>query len=141
MQYARHDEGEFRDFDLEMTPLGAGKSVAAAHRSDRGRNLAGAGVVVGFAGCQYWLLANDAEAAHFLHMSVRVGDDPVPGDQLCRLVARVFNVDGVGENVALFVGRRVLRLVIGRGVDADTVACRHGSECDVFCQLGSVFVR
>lgn len=122
MQHSRYGEGEFRDFDLEMTPLGVGKSVAAAHRSDRGRNLAGTGVFVGFARRQLRLLADDAEAAYLLHVTVRVGDDPVAGDQLCCLVAHVLDADRVGEDVALLVRRRVLRLVIGGGVDDDPAA-------------------
>ena len=104
MQHARHGEGEFRDFDLEMIALGAGEGVATAHRADRGRNLAGAGVFVGFARRQLRLLTDGAESAYFLHVTVRIGDDPVPGDRLCRLMARVLDVDRVGEDVSLLGG-------------------------------------
>jgi hypothetical protein len=42
-------------------------------------------------------MADDGEAAHLLDVAVRIGDDPVAGDQLRRDVAAVLDGDGVSE--------------------------------------------
>ena len=43
-------------------------------------------------GLQQRLLADDAEAFHFLHVLLGVGDDPVPADELGGDVAGVVTV-------------------------------------------------
>lgn len=44
------------------------------------------------------LLADNAGAAHFLHLSVTVGDFPMPGLEGDRGVREIFDGDGIGPN-------------------------------------------
>ena len=55
--------------------------VAALHRADRRLEHGTAGVAEALARLQVRLLADHAVAAHFLHLAVGVGDDPVAGQQ------------------------------------------------------------
>src|SRR5258706_11696120 len=48
---------------------------------------------------EHGLLADHAHAAHFLHLIVGVGDQPVPADHLCAYLADIFDADGIGEYI------------------------------------------
>ena len=101
VQHARDRQGEFVDRRFELRAVLGGDLEAAAHRSDRGVELAAAGIFEGFAGPEQRLLADDAEAANFLHARVAVGDDPVAGNDLRGDGADVLEGDRIGENVTL----------------------------------------
>lgn len=101
MQHARDRQREFVDHRFELRAVLGGDLEAAAHRSDCGVELAAAGVFEGLAGPEQRLLADDAEAANFLHSRVAVGDDPVARNDLRGDGADVLEGDGVGENVTL----------------------------------------
>jgi hypothetical protein len=60
------------------------------------------------------LLADDAFADDFLHLAVRVGDEPVTRDEARRLAAFVADRDGVGKHEAAFTGVRLVFDVVGR---------------------------
>src|SRR5450830_2084557 len=57
-------------------------------------------------------MAHHAQPAHFLHPVVGVGDDPVARDELRRHRARVLDGDGVGEDVVVPVGLRLLGQIL-----------------------------
>lgn len=120
VQHARYGQREAGDFGFKGRTVGGEKSVAAAYRADRGRDLAGAGVLIGFARGEARLFANDAEPAHLLYVLVGVGDQPVAGDQLCCGLALVFDTDAAGEDAAIFVRGRMFGLVGQRGLDEDS---------------------
>src|SRR5258706_12746992 len=48
---------------------------------------------------EHGLLADHGHAAHFLHLIVGVGDQPVPADHLCAYLADIFDADGIGEYI------------------------------------------
>ena len=60
------------------------------------------------------LMADDGQAAHFLGVPVRIGDDPVPGDQLAGHLAAVPDRDRVGEGVLAGLPVRLLGQVTDR---------------------------
>jgi hypothetical protein len=60
------------------------------------------------AGTHPRLLADHAVAGHFLHLAVGIGDHPVTGEQARRHLAGIAQGDGVGENVAIVTGLRLI---------------------------------
>src|SRR4030066_319864 len=112
MQHTGHTQHELRDLDLELRALTGLHLVAAAHRAAlRGQHRA-AGIFEALAGFEQRLLAHHALPAHFLHMVVGIGDDPVTADELGGRAAEIGDGDGVGkhETVARLIG--LLRQVI-----------------------------
>ncbi|MNT88233.1 hypothetical protein D3C72_2287630 [compost metagenome] len=69
-------------------------------------------VLEGFTGLQQWLVANHAQAMHFLQLAAGILDDPVARDQLRSGGAAVADGDGIGELVDPGFGRRVLGHVL-----------------------------
>jgi hypothetical protein len=121
MQNTRHTQHELRDLDFELRTLVSLHLVAAAHRADlRGQHRA-AGVFEALAGFQQWLLAHHALPAHFLHMVIGIGDDPMTADELGGRMTEIGNGDGVGkhETVARLIG--LLRQVIHLRLYHDTM--------------------
>ncbi|EEF27060.1 conserved hypothetical protein [Ricinus communis] len=74
-----------------------------------------------FARLQQRLVADDAQAPHFLHLVVGVRDHPVARDQLGRDGARVPDRDGVGEHVLRPLRVGLLRQVLGPDGDLEIV--------------------
>src|ERR1700737_2100282 len=92
-------EREGRHVDLEPLAALAYHLVAAGHEARRGRKRHAAGVFEALARREHGLLADHAFAADFLLAAGGVGDDPVPGPQLHRLLADVGDDDGVGPEI------------------------------------------
>src|SRR3974390_477456 len=61
------------------------------------------------AGREHRLLADNAFALHLLLPARGIGDDPVPGPELHRLLAGVGDDDGIGPEIARIFRRRPLR--------------------------------
>ena len=78
MQRARNRERELRDRRIERAAILGEHLVRAPHRADGGREARAARVLERLAGLQDRLLADDADALHFLDALVRVDDHPVP---------------------------------------------------------------
>src|SRR5439155_129031 len=81
-----------------------------------------------FARLQQRLRAHYAQAAHLLHQSLRVGDDPVPADELGGNAAGVADGDRVGEDVAARCFVRLIGEILGLRAHVDLVLflLRHG---------------
>ena len=110
-----------RDRRVEVRAVVGDHLVAALHGAHRRFDHGAARVAEALARLQVRLLADHAVAAHFLHLAVGVGDDPVARQQPCRDLALVADRDGVGEDEAA-VARLGLLLEVGRlDVDADVV--------------------
>ncbi|EXF46893.1 hypothetical protein BAY1663_00617 [Pseudomonas sp. BAY1663] len=72
------------------------------------------------------LFADDPGAAHFLHLAIAIGDDPVPRKQLRRNLASVFDGYRVGKGVAVLFRLRLCGQVAGRDADIDAIALIFG---------------
>src|SRR5579871_3071387 len=118
---------ELRDRRLERRAIRRHHLVRAPHRAYRRADLRSTRVLEPFTGLQQRLVPHHADAAHFAHVVVRVGDDPVPADQLGRHRAQVLDDDGVGEDKATLSFARLLGYVRGVRADGDVVAVFHGS--------------
>ena len=70
------------DLGVEGFAAGGLHEVGALHGAARRREGAAAGVAEAFARTEHGLLADDAGAAHLLHVTVLVGDAPVARPQL-----------------------------------------------------------
>src|SRR4029453_6726207 len=82
LQDARHGEPEGRDRCIEPFAFVRDHLVAALHGTDRGFDHGAARIAEALAWFEMGLLADDAVAAHFLHLAVRIRDDPVAGQEL-----------------------------------------------------------
>src|SRR5271166_301605 len=94
-------EREGRDADPEALAARRLHLIAADHDAGRGRQWGAACVFEALAWPENRLLADDTGAAHFLHMSVAVGDLPVAVAQLNRLLAPVLDANVVGPYVSV----------------------------------------
>src|SRR5215471_993828 len=97
-------ERERGDLDVEVVAFLGDHLIRAAHDA-RGRlQLAARGVLERLARPQQRLLADDAPTAHFLGMAGRVGNNPVPAQQLDVVVAFIADADRVGEKPLVVEG-------------------------------------
>jgi ribulose-phosphate 3-epimerase len=129
VQGARHGQGEFRHRCIEATSVLGHHTVATLHGAHRGGDGAAAGVFELLAGAQQGLLADHASAFDFLHRALRIGDDPVPADQLGRGLTGVADGDAIGEDVAVRFDAGLLLDVLGHGPDFDGVLFLAGGHC------------
>src|SRR5262249_39497011 len=106
---ARAIERKGRHVDLEALAAFAHHLIAPGHEARRGRQRHARGIFKTFAGCEHRLLADHAFALHLLLPPRGVGDDPVPGAELHRLVAGVGDDDGIGPEIARVFRRRAFR--------------------------------
>ena len=67
------------------------------------------------------LMADNAWSAHMLHRSAGIGDDPVPRDQLNRLITQVLDNHVVGMQPHTARGVRLFRKKLGSDANAHTV--------------------
>ncbi len=102
--------------------------VTALHGAKAGRQHCTAGVVEGLSWRDQGLLADDAAAAHFFHLVVVIGNDPVARQQLDGLLALVFDADGVGENITVVVGVRLILQILRLHGNVDALGCGQMPE-------------
>src|SRR5688572_20254228 len=119
VQRVWHSERERRDDGVETLAPGRDHLVAPLHRADRGFQRTVAGVFEGPARRQHRLFADHARALDALDLTVRVGDDPFPRDELCRLAAAVRDADVVLEQVRSLPDRAALGQEFAADLDAD----------------------
>jgi hypothetical protein len=81
-----------------------------------------------FAGGDRRLFTDDAGPAHFLHLAVAVGDEPMPGKQLCRHLALVLYGYPVGKGIAVLFRLGVFLEVMRNDADVDPVALIVGHK-------------
>ena len=112
---------ERRDARLERFAAWRHHRVAAVHGADIGLQRAEAGVFEVLAGLQHRLLADDPGALHFLGLAVRVGDDPVPADELSGVGAHVGDRDVIREDVLFLFGRAAIGQELAGHLHADAV--------------------
>jgi hypothetical protein len=114
MKNTRYTQYELRDLDLELRAIISLHLVAASHRSHLCGQHRATGIFEALAGFQHRLFANHALSAHFLHMVIGIGNDPVAADELGCDRAEICDGDGVGkyETVAGLIGlfRQIIHL-------------------------------
>src|SRR5690606_42127289 len=92
--FVRAVEGEGRHGDVERLAVSnALHRIGADHDARRRGQGRGARIAEAEAGLDHRLLADDAGSAHFLREAILVGDLPVAGDELHRLVRVVLDLD------------------------------------------------
>src|SRR5262245_309164 len=135
MQYTWHRKGEGSDRRVEVLTVVGHHLVGALHRSHRRLEDRAARVAETLAGLEVGLLADHAVAAHFLHLAVGVGDDPVSRHQSRRYRAFIADRYGVGEHEAPLARVGLLVDEVGLDVDANLVALvgigGHGCQCSL----------
>ena len=77
-------------------------------------------------------MSDHAWATHMLHLSARIGDDPVPRNQLNRLITQILNHHMVGVQPHTARGVRLIRKKLRSDANAHAVghhlaASAHGS--------------
>jgi hypothetical protein len=92
--------------------------------------LATAGIFELLARLQQRLPADDAEAAHLLHLAGGIGDDPVPRNQLRSHGSDVLDGNCVGKDVAVVGGIRLLGDIF-----------RDRADCDLVFLLSAMFAQ
>jgi hypothetical protein len=73
------------------------------HRPHRRRQRTEAGVLEGLTRIELRELADDARPLDALDVAVAVGDDPLPADELRRLLADIGDADVIGEGLGFAV--------------------------------------
>ena len=119
VKHARHRQHELGDRRVELRAVFRFHLVAAAHRADRRRDRRAARVLEALAGPQERMFADHTGPADFLDLIGRVGDVPVPGQQLRRDRAGVAERDRVREDVAAFGLVGLFGNVLGDRRDGD----------------------
>ena len=89
--------------------------IVALHDADGRRYHRAAGVTKRFAGFKIGMFADDAVAPDFLDIAVGIGNQPMALEQLCRYFADIGDRDGVGEDIAILIRRRLRFYEMGRG--------------------------
>ena len=85
-------------FDVEMLAILGHHLIGAAHDAGGSVEFAARRILERLAGLQHRLRADNARAADLLRVPRRVGDDPVPAEQLHRVVTFVGDSHGVNED-------------------------------------------
>src|SRR4051812_20405160 len=119
MQDARHRQREFGDRRIETGPVLTDHLVSAAHRANGRGDRGAAGVLETFTRAQCRLGADYAKSPYFLDLASRVGDDPMPADELCGCIAGIAYRDGVSKDIAIGRLIRLVGEVLGRRADGD----------------------
>lgn len=124
-----------RDFGREVKPLDPGvefRAVVATHfvfpfhRAPRRFQSRETGILERFARFQPGRLTDHTGSAHFLAPAGAVDDQPVPADQLRRLIARVRDDDVVAKQIIAIGGGGFVLQVKRAGADAHPVGHRIG---------------
>src|SRR5436190_4964918 len=114
-------ESKRSDINVEMAPTRADHLVGSAHAADRSLERTPRRILERLAGHKDRLLAHHARASHFFDLLHRVGNDPMPAEQLHLLRALVGDPYGVLEHPLVLKRLRVLCRVPGENLDADFV--------------------
>ena len=134
MQSAWAGEDEFGDVGRKVRAVLGHHLIRALHGADWRAQYRAAGVFKTLARLQQGLLADNPQAAYFLHVVVRIRDDPVPRNQLGADVTNVLDRDGIGENIAAIVRIGLVGNVLRHGLNVDLVlvGVGHGIISSVF---------
>src|SRR5258708_923708 len=133
VEYSGHRQPEGRDRRVEMLAIIGDHLIAALHGADGGLDHGAGRVAKSLPGLQVRLLADDAIAAGFLHIAVRIRDDPVTCEQARRDLSFIANGNGAREYKTL-VARIGLLLDI-RSLDFHSDPGVHWFRCRAFHEL------
>jgi len=91
--------------------------IRAMHAADGAGDPGAAVIGKRCTGLNQWLLANNAQAFHFLPRATGIFNNPVPRNHLCSHLTDVFDGDEIGKRVDPIVCRRLLGEVLGLNGD------------------------
>src|SRR5258708_29508337 len=109
MNGVRRFQPEWRDLDVELGPVWPRHLIGPVHRTRGGLERAPRRVFERVARRKNWRLTHHARAFDFVDMVQRVGDDPVPADELHRLGALIRDANRVLEYPCALKRLRVFR--------------------------------
>ena len=112
MQNTRDTQHELWNFNLERCAVLILHLVTAAHRADLCGQHCAAGIFETLARFEQGLLTDYTLPAHFLHMVMGIGDNPMAADELDGRMAEIGNGDGVRKHVTMVRLVGLLRQVI-----------------------------
>ncbi len=121
-------QGERRDRDAELLPVGPLHEVVALHRPPKRLDRAGPVVDVGLAGRNHRMGPERAVAGQILPAAVARLDNPPTPEQLDLVRTGVFDLDGIPERKLAL--QKVGRLVQVDGPYGDRDAARGGGVTD-----------
>lgn len=98
--------------------------IATVHGPNWRSNHGCAGVLKRFSGIEFWLLADNAVALHFLDMSSSIGDYPMAGNQLCANGAAVSYRHVVSEHEPFVIWLRLVGHESGIDIHVNVVVFR-----------------
>ena len=96
-------EHKHRHVDIKLFAIHSDAKVAAVHGACGGAQARAAGVFKLFAGLQQGLVADHAQAFDFFVQAVCAVDVPGARNELGRYLARVGDLDGVGEHIQIIL--------------------------------------
>jgi hypothetical protein len=104
----RGDQRKTRDFHRDHLPVVAQHAVHALHPPGRGVERTARDIVMRLARLDHRLFADHALAIDLVHAAAAIGDHPVAGEQLHRLVRMILDADVIGPEPAGAVGTRTV---------------------------------
>lgn len=107
MQGSGDGQGKSGNVCAEIIAIIRMHSIVALHGADRCRYHCTAGVAKRFAGFKIRSFAYDPIASDFLDLAIGIGNQPMTLKQLCRYFADVGDRDGIGEDIAILIRRRL----------------------------------
>ena len=128
MQGAWQRQHELGNRRLELVAVLGDTKVLAPHRTLRRGHLGAAAVLELLARLQQRLMADHAQAAHFLLAVVGVDNHPVARDQLGGDRAGVLDGDGVGEHVMVALGLGLVGQILRLDGDGEFVGGHRNSS-------------
>ena len=88
-----------RDGCIELHAIVGDHLITALHGAHRGFQDGAARITEALPRLKVRLLSDHALATDFLHLTVRIGDDPMTSQQACRNRSFVADGDGVGKHI------------------------------------------
>ena len=117
MQCSGQRQYEFRNFDLKLFSSFSHAQKFSLHGTLRCGKRSAACIFEFLTGLDQRLSANDAQPSYFLDMIVRVGNDPVPRDQLRTDLSCIPDRDGIGKDVTAPFRSGLIIYISGRHRD------------------------
>jgi len=125
MQGSWDGQGKFWNVCAEIIAVIRVHDISALHGADGRRYHRAAGVTKRLAGFKIGMFADDTIAPDFLDIAVGIGNQPMALEQLCRYFADIGDCDGVGEDIAILIRRRLRFYEMGCGFNYYFVFCVH----------------
>lgn len=108
MQRPWKRQDKFRNRHVEAVPIFGDTEITAFHAALRRRQRTTATVFKALTWLQQGLMADYAQALHFLHLVFGIRDHPVTRNQLCCHSTGIFDRDRIGKHVIVAIRIRLI---------------------------------